>query len=78
MGRLDDAAHHFGEALRRDAASRTRGWMVMTARDYAGMLVRLRAPGDIERAREVVDEALVTARAAGMARLAGQLEEQRP
>jgi len=78
MGRLDDAAHHFEGALRRDAASRTRSWMVMTARDYARMLARRRAPGDVERARQVVDEALITARAAGMTRLAGQLDEQRP
>jgi tetratricopeptide (TPR) repeat protein len=78
MGRLDDAARHFEESLRRDAACGNRAYMVLTARDYGRMLVRRRAPGDIERARQVVAEALMTARAAGMTKLVDQLEAQRP
>jgi tetratricopeptide (TPR) repeat protein len=75
MGRLDDAARHFEEALRRDAASRSRGFMVVTSRDYARMLLRRRAPGDLERAGEVIAQALLTARNAGMSTLARQLIE---
>lgn len=78
MGHRDDAARHFEEALRRDAASRTRAWMVLTARDYARMLVRRQGPGDVERSREVVDEAVVTARTAGMEARVRELDELRP
>jgi hypothetical protein len=78
MGHRDEAARHFEEALRYDAASRTRAWMVLTARDYARMLVRRQGPGDVERAREVVDEAVVTARTAGMEARVRELNELRP
>jgi hypothetical protein len=78
MGHRDEAARHFEEALWHDAASRTRAWMVLTARDYARMLVRRQGPGDVERAREVVDEAVVTARTAGMEARVRELNELRP
>lgn len=78
LGRLDDATRHFEAALRLQAASRAHAWTVITARDYARLLVERQAPGDTERAREIVDVALVIARPAGMATFAEQLEALRP
>jgi class 3 adenylate cyclase/tetratricopeptide (TPR) repeat protein len=78
MGDLDGAAGHFEASLRLDVAARNFAYKVLTGRDYARMLLRRRAPGDLERARDVIDEALVTARAAGMVALVSQLEAQRP
>ena len=78
MGRFDEAVRHFEDALRRGAATRSRSMMVVTARDYARALLKRRAPGDVERAREVIDEGLATARAAGMERRVGQLQGLRP
>jgi class 3 adenylate cyclase/tetratricopeptide (TPR) repeat protein len=78
LGRLEDAARHFEAALRLHAECRLHAWTVVTARDYARLLVERQAPGDAERAREIVDEALAIARAAEMARFAEQLEALRP
>ena len=78
MGRLDAAARHFEEALRLDASCRTYAYRVLTARDYARLLVRRQGPGDVERARDVVDEAVVTARTAGMEARVHELGELRP
>jgi hypothetical protein len=51
--------------------------MVITVRHYARMLLARRDPGDVERARELVDEALATAHTEGMVVMARQLEELR-
>ena len=74
MERLDEAVSYFEEALQREATTRTWSWRVFTARDYARMLLTRQGAGNLERARELINEALRTAHAAGMTVLARQLE----
>jgi tetratricopeptide (TPR) repeat protein len=75
LGRVDDATRHFEEALATNARMRARPWLAETQHDYARMLLRRDGPGDRERARTLLDEALATARALGMAGLERKVEE---
>jgi hypothetical protein len=51
-----------------------RPWIARTQHEYAQLLLARDAPGDPERARELLSTALDTARALGMARLAARIE----
>jgi hypothetical protein len=72
LSRWDDAVRHFDDALAMNA--RARPWVAETQFDYARTLLARDAPGDRERAGELRNEALATARALGMAGLERRLE----
>jgi hypothetical protein len=74
MDRFDDAERHFAAALDMNARLRARPALALTQRDYAAMLMRRNGPGDRERARELLDAALATAREIGMAKVAADCE----
>jgi tetratricopeptide (TPR) repeat protein len=81
LGRFEDAARHFEEALRMNERMEARPWLAHTQEKYAGMLLRRNAPGDRERAEELVARAQATygelgmqddaAKVAALARTAG-------
>jgi tetratricopeptide (TPR) repeat protein len=60
VGRFDDAARHFDDALRMNERMEARPWVAHTQEAYARMLLRRNARGD----REHADELLSRARAA--------------
>ncbi len=73
LGRFDEAEEHFAvaEAVheRFDAAT----WQIHTQVGLARMLLARTEPGDAERARRLLDEALVGARDLGLRRVEGQV-----
>jgi tetratricopeptide (TPR) repeat protein len=73
-GRFDDAERHFDQALETNARIRSPLWVAHTQRDYAWMLVRRDGPGDHDRARVLLDEALSTARELGLHAVARKAE----
>jgi len=70
MGRLDDAASHFEEALAANARMGARPYLAHTQHEFARMLLARGGPGDAERAAALLGEALETARELGMAGVA--------
>lgn len=66
MSRHDDAAAHFEEAIEIDARVGARPWLAHTQDDYARMLLERAGPGDEERGRALLDEAVSTYRELGM------------
>jgi len=75
LERFEEAEPHFTAALELEErvnapplATRTRYW-------YARMLLARNAPGDRERARELLEACLGTAERLGMAKLAEQARE---
>jgi class 3 adenylate cyclase len=66
MQRYDDAARHFEEAIEVDRQMRALGWLPRTQCDYARMLVERDAPGDREKALELLGEALETSQELGL------------
>jgi class 3 adenylate cyclase/tetratricopeptide (TPR) repeat protein len=58
MGRWDDAARHFEDALRMNAKLGTRPWLARTKHDYAAMLIRRNSPGDGDKAFRLLTEAI--------------------
>ena len=60
LGRYDDAERWFEEALARNARIRSPLWVGHTQRDYAAMLLRRDGPGDGDRARALLRDALDT------------------
>jgi predicted ATPase/tetratricopeptide (TPR) repeat protein len=77
MERWRDAEAHFEEAFRLNLKMGSRPWAAHTQYDYAEMLVRRSAPGDAARALKLLEQALETARAVGMKRLAEKASELR-
>jgi tetratricopeptide (TPR) repeat protein len=67
LGRLDDADRHFEAALEMNARMGARPWLAHTQDDYARMLLDRDAPGDHEKAEELLTMALATYRELGMA-----------
>jgi tetratricopeptide (TPR) repeat protein len=67
LGRFDQAEHHFsaGEDLCRRI--RAPAWLARTRLEWARMLLTRRQPGDATRARELLGQALATARELGLA-----------
>jgi tetratricopeptide (TPR) repeat protein len=72
-GRWSDAERHFEQALERHATMRARPWVARTAYDWAEMLVHRGRPRDRERAEELLERALETARELGMSALEAQV-----
>ena len=72
--RWEAASRHFEDALEMNNRNRARPWVAQTQYDYARTLLERDAPGDRERARALLDEALATARDLGMTALARKSE----
>jgi tetratricopeptide (TPR) repeat protein len=71
-GDLDGAAEHFERALEANARLRSRPLVARTERDYAETLIRRDAPGDRERAGELLQSVRSTSEELGMPKLAGE------
>jgi tetratricopeptide (TPR) repeat protein len=70
LSRLDDAARHFEHALTMNTRIRSPLWIAHTQHDYARMLLLRDGPGDRDRARKLLREALVAAHELGLKALA--------
>jgi tetratricopeptide (TPR) repeat protein len=69
MGRGDEAESHFRTALEANARMGARPWLARTQYEYGRLLLARDGPGDRATARELLDRALDTARALGLAPL---------
>jgi tetratricopeptide (TPR) repeat protein len=67
LGRFDEAETRFGEAAATHARIGAPTWLARTHLEWARMLLERGRPGDAERARELLDRALATARELGLA-----------
>jgi tetratricopeptide (TPR) repeat protein len=72
LGRFEDAAGHFEEALRMNRRMGARRWLAHTQEDYARLLLRRNEHGDRERAEELLSRAKATYHELGMR---GQCEQ---
>ena len=68
LERWDEAERHFSTALAMNERIGARPWVVRTRRSHAEMLLDRNAPGDAERARDLIDATRVEAEQLGMAR----------
>jgi DNA-binding SARP family transcriptional activator len=66
LGRFEDAARHFEEALRMNERMGARPWLAHTQEDYARMLLRRNGQGDRERAEKLLSRAQATYHELGM------------
>ena len=66
MANWDAATKHFEAALEQNQRLGSPPWVAHTQDDYARMLVERGAPGDLERAEQLLDGAIVTYRELGM------------
>lgn len=64
--RWSEASEHFEDALAMNATMGARPWLAHTQNDYARMLLARAAPGDEEKARLLLAQALETYRELGM------------
>jgi DNA-binding CsgD family transcriptional regulator len=78
LGRREAATRHFEAALALNAAVGARPWLAHTQHDYARLLLAGGRPGDRGRARALLAEAVATAEACGMTRLAEQAAPSGP
>jgi tetratricopeptide (TPR) repeat protein len=76
LGRWDEAAQHFEDALAMNARMDAQPWLAHTQYQYAAMLLARDQPSDSEKARELLKSALVTARELGMRALEERLTTQ--
>lgn len=74
LERWDDADHHFRAALDMNDKMRHRPALAQTHMNYADMLLRRDAPGDREKARPPLQQALKAAREMGMAEVVADCE----
>jgi DNA-binding SARP family transcriptional activator/tetratricopeptide (TPR) repeat protein len=70
IGRRDEAARHFEDALAVNERIGARPWLAHTQYDYAGFLLARDAPGDAQRGRDLLASCLATCRELGMPALA--------
>jgi tetratricopeptide (TPR) repeat protein len=66
MSRWEEAERHFEAALAMHAKARARPFLARTQYEYAGMLLSRAAPGDREKARGLLSQALAVAEELGM------------
>jgi len=66
LGCWDDAMRHFEEALAMNARMDARTWLAHAQQQYATMLLARRQSGDRDKAAQLLDAALATARELGM------------
>ena len=69
-----DGEQHFLDALAMYTKLNARSYVAHTQSDYARMLLIRAQPGDVTKARELLDLALATAQELGMARLESQVQ----
>ena len=67
LARFDEAERHFAAAEAAHARLPGPGWLARTRLEWARMLLTRRASGDAERARQLLGQALETARELGLA-----------
>jgi tetratricopeptide (TPR) repeat protein len=72
MGRFDEAESRFATAAATHARIGAPTWLARTRLEWARMLGRRGIPGDTERARELLDQAMATARDLGLAGVESQ------
>jgi DNA-binding CsgD family transcriptional regulator len=77
LGRWQEAARHFEDALAMNTRLRARPFTAYTQHEYAVMLLARGAPGDRQHADGLLAEALTTAETLGMRRLGQQVHELR-
>jgi DNA-binding SARP family transcriptional activator/tetratricopeptide (TPR) repeat protein len=66
LERWEDAESHFAQALELNAKMAARPWVAHTEENFARMLLARGEPGDADRARDLVEQALATYRNLGM------------
>jgi len=66
LGRWDDGERHFEKALTINERAGARPWLAYTQEDYARMLLERQAPGDLERAEQLLAAGATTYRELGM------------
>jgi tetratricopeptide (TPR) repeat protein len=67
LRRFDDAQRHFDLAIEIERRMRARPWLAQAQHDMAAMLLARGGRGDARQARALLDEAVTTYRALGMA-----------
>ena len=70
----DAATAHFESAIAKNLSSGNSGAASLVQRDYAEMLAKRCAPGDLDRAVALLRETLDAAQTAGMAQLSGFIQ----
>jgi tetratricopeptide (TPR) repeat protein len=78
MGRLDDAERHLRDAIRINQQMGARPWTAHSENDLARLLLLRNGVGDRDRANELQETALATARRLGMTALEARIGEQVP
>ncbi len=66
MSRWDNGARHFEDAIALNERIGARPWLALTQEDYAQMLLERDAPGDREKAQELLAQAVDAYRELGM------------
>ena len=66
LGRFEEAEARFSAAARTQLRVGAPGWLARTRLEWARMLLARRGPADAERARELLGQALATARELGL------------
>jgi tetratricopeptide (TPR) repeat protein len=66
LGRFEDAARYFEEALQMNERMGARPWLAHTQEGYARMLLRRNGQGDRERAEKLLSSAQATYHELGM------------
>ena len=69
LGRFEDAARHFATAAARHETIGAPTWLARTRLEWARMLLSRRQVGDVDQARELLGQALDTARDLGLANI---------
>jgi DNA-binding SARP family transcriptional activator/tetratricopeptide (TPR) repeat protein len=77
IGRPEDAASHFEDALAMNSRIGARPWVAHTQHDYARTLIDRDAPGDAGRAEELIESCLRTCQELGMPALEAHAEALR-
>ena len=75
MGRWHEAESQFDQALAMNARMGAKPWLAHTQFQYARMLLARPVPGDVERARILLDHARTIARQLGMRSLETRISE---
>jgi class 3 adenylate cyclase/tetratricopeptide (TPR) repeat protein len=78
LHRWDEAERHFADALAMNARMGARPWVARTQLNYAQMLLARGGPGDQEKARGLLQEALDAAHKIGLVKLASDCEALLP
>jgi len=78
LHRWDEAERHFADALAMNSRMGARAWVARTQLNYAQMLLARGEPGDREKARGLLQQALAAARQMGMVKVASDCEALLP